>query len=310
MLRAPMKTIPLIAALSLPALAGSPPDADREAILAMAGSHHIHFKFRETAVIPADYPESSKPYDENATEIVKVVEDTPERITLQHLLVVQPEDKEPMVIKHWAQIWTWEDTEILDYCGEDGMHEWRRTELSPEQAAGTWSQLVTQTDDTPRYESHGKWVHEHGESSWQSAPTRRPLPRREYTKRDDYDHMLATNRHTLTADGWIHFQDNRKVIDREDEPARVIAHEVGLNTYTRTESELAPLALEWWDEHGEFWNGVRDFWQDAGESAPARFSYSTYVDGQSLSKLIGHLEEEHAARPAVTEALTPFVVSK
>lgn len=305
-----MKHLLLLAALALPAFAGSPPAADRDAILAMAGSHHIHFKFRETAILAESYDTTSEPYDEDATEIIKVVEDTPERITLQHLLVVQPEGEEPMIIKHWAQIWTWKDTEILDYCGEDGIHEWRRTELTPEQAAGTWSQLVTQTDDTPRYESYGQWVHQHGESSWQSVPTRRPLPRREYTKREDYDYMLATNRHTLTAGGWIHFQDNRKVVDREGEPARVIAHEIGLNTYTRTETELTALALEWWDQHGDFWNGVRNFWHDAGESAPALFSYSTYKDGQSLSKLIGSLEKEDAARPVVTEALTPYVVSK
>lgn len=305
-----MKHLLILAALALPAFAGGPPAADREAILAMAGTHAVHFKFRETAIIPKGYKEHSEPYDESATEIVKVVENTPERITLQHLLVVRPEDQVPAVIKHWAQIWTWQDTGILDYCGEDGIHEWHRTQLTADQAAGTWSQLVTQTDDTPRYESYGKWNHDHGESSWQSAPTRRPLPRREYTKREDYDYLLVTNRHTLTAGGWLHFQDNRKVIDREDEPARVIAHEVGLNTYTRTESDLTPLALQWWKKHGTFWNGVRHFWHDAAESAPARFSYTTFKDGRSLGELLGSLEEQDAAAPVVSQALQPYVVSK
>ena len=173
------------------AFATSPPDADRNAILAMAGTHKVHFKFRETAILNEDYKHASEPYDEEAIEIVTVVENSPERIALQHLLVVQPENEEPKVIKHWAQIWTWQDTEILDYTGEDGMHEWSVSKLDPTQAEGTWSQLVTQVDDTPRYESYGKWSHTDGESSWESAPTRRPLPRREYTKRDDYDYMLA-----------------------------------------------------------------------------------------------------------------------
>ena len=310
MVRGAMKHLFLLATFALPAFAAAPPTADREAILAMAGTHAVHFKFRETAVIPAGYEVNSQPYDENAIEIVKVVEDRPDRIALQHLLVVQPEGKEAQVIKHWAQIWTWQDTEILDYCGEDGIHEWRRHEITPEQAAGTWSQLVTQVDDTPRYEGYGKWVHQHGESYWQSSPTRRPLPRREYTKREDYDYLLVTNRHSLIADGWLHFQDNRKIIDREDQPARVIAHEIGLNTYTRTESELAPLALGWWEANGSFWDGVRNFWHEAGESAPSRFSYSTHKNGQALSKLLGSLEEEGAARSVVDEALQPYVISK
>ncbi len=310
MLRAPMKTTALLTILAFPALAGTPPMEDREAILAMAGTHAIDFHFRETAIIPEGYEITSKPYDEEATEIVKVVEDTPERIALQHLLVVRPEGEEPKVIKHWAQIWTWQDTGILDYCGEDGIHEWRRTELTPEQAAGTWSQLVTQVDDTPRYEGYGKWVHEHGESYWESSPTRRPLPRREYTRRQDYDYLLGTNRHSLTAGGWLHFQDNRKVIDRDGGPVRVVAREIGLNTYTRTETKLTRTALEWWENHGGFWNGVREFWLAAGEAAPKSFSYTTFKDGESLSERIAKLEGDNAPADTVAKALQPYLIAR
>jgi hypothetical protein len=305
-----MKTALLLTALTLPALAGTPPAKDREAILAMAGTHSVNFHFKETVAIAENYVAKPEAYDETATEIVKVVEDTPERITLQHLLVVHPEDEDPMVIKHWAQIWTWQDTEILDYCGEDQVHEWKRISLSEEEAAGTWSQLVTQTDDTPRYEGYGKWVHEFGHSYWQSSPTRRPLPRRDYTKRSDYDYLLVTNRHSLSADGWVHFQDNLKIVDREGEPVRTLCHELGRNTYNHTESDLADQALAWWDEHGTFWNGVRRFWHQAGESAPKSFSYSTFKGGNSLSKTIARLEKENASEPTVVQALSPFVISQ
>ncbi|WP_338689053.1 DUF6607 family protein [Haloferula helveola] len=305
-----MKIQSILAAATLPALAGSPPAEDREAILAMAGTHAVHFHFEETVAIATGYTVKPDSYDENATEIVTVVEDTTERITLQHLLVVRPKDKDPMVIKHWAQIWTWEDTEILDYCGEDQMHEWQCVRLTPGQAAGTWSQLVTQTDDTPRYEGYGKWIHENGESYWESSPTRRPLPRREYTKREDYDHLLVTNRHSLTATGWVHHQDNRKIVDRGDGPATTLCHESGLNTYNRTESELATVALDWWKEHGPFWDGVRNFWLEAGETAPATFSYSTFKDGEALSKRIAQLESDAADAATVRAALTPYVTAE
>ena len=276
----------------------------------MAGTYEIDFHFRETVAIAPDYEIKPKPYDASATEIVVVVEDTPERIILQHLLVVNSEEDEPRVIKHWGQVWTWQDTHILDYSGEDGIHEWKTVTLSAEEAAGTWSQLVTQTDDTPRYEGYGRWIHQRGESYWESSLTRRPLPRREYTKRDDYDYLLVTNRQALTKDGWVHMQDNRKVVDRGDEPSKVLTYEIGLNTYTVSDSEHAAMALNWWKKHGPFWDDVRDFWLQASDAAPAEFSYTTYKDGKSLSQLIKRLADEHTADADVSQALRPFVIAK
>lgn len=309
MLRGEMKAIPLLLlALSLTAAAANPSAADRAAILKLAGTHDITFHFEETAAVAPDYRIKTKPYDESATEVVVVAEDTPERITLQHLLLVPGKDGAPRVIKHWAQVWTWQDTEILDYAGSDGIHLWEKVRLSEEQAAGTWSQLITQVDDSPRYEGYGRWVHENGESYWQSEPTRRPLPRREYSKRDDYDYLLVTNRHTLTPDGWIHEQDNRKVVDRDGKPAQVLCHEYGLNRYTRTENGDSQVALDWWRDHHPFWDTVRTLWIESGEAAPESFTYTTYKDGEMLSKRITRLEKEQPASESITESLRPYLI--
>jgi hypothetical protein len=311
MLRGLMQRIIALAATTSLAFAAEPPAKDRQAILAMAGTHAVTFEFHETAAIAPGYQLRKKPYRESATEVVTIAEDTPTRIALQHLLVVPgKEGKEPHVIKHWAQIWTWQDIELLDYCGSEEDHLWRKIRLTPEQAAGTWSQLVTQIDDTPRYEGYGRWIHENGESSWQSGPTHRPLPRREYSKRDDYDYLTVTNRHTLTPNGWIHYQDNRKVVDREGEETRVLCFEAGLNSYTRTESPEAAAALAWWNENGDFWDGVRDFWTRSGEQARSTFTYSSHENGEGLSKLLDRLEKEKSAPEAVASALQPYVVSK
>lgn len=285
-----------------------PPREDREAILAMAGSHEITFHFEETTAVSPDYRLRTKAYDEDAREIIAVVEDRPTRITLQHLLVTEDEQGEPYVIKHWAQVWTWQDTELLDYTGEDGIHEWRKVRLSEEQAAGTWSQLVTQVDDTPRYEGYGRWTHARGESSWQSEPTRRPLPRREYSKRDDYDYLLVTNRHTLTPGGWAHFQDNRKVVDREGGPVHVLCFETGLNTYTRAEVPHGEAAEAWWSEHGPFWDEVRNFWVSAGEEAGRSFAYTTHKDGESLRKLLKRFQSSPPATAELSAALQPYLI--
>jgi hypothetical protein len=306
----PMKALLLTALCCLPLQAAQPPAADREAILAMAGTYHIDFRFQETVAIDPEYDLVTKPYTEEALEVVKVVENTPERIALQHLLVVEGKEGKPMVIKHWAQIWTWQDTHILDYSGEEELHEWDVLTLSAEEAAGTWSQLVTQIDDSPRYEGFGKWTHARGESSWESSPTRRPLPRREYTVRDDYDYLLGTNRHTLTKDGWVHFQDNRKVVDRGGEDARVLCFEAGLNTYTRRDSELTAVAEAWWEKHGDFWDGVRAFWTESGERAPTFFAYTESKNGETLGKLISRLEKDHSSPESTTAALAPFIIAK
>ncbi len=262
----------LLATLSTSILTAAPPDRDREAILQMAGTFDVSFEFRETTAIADGYVAKSEPYAASAFELIKVVEDTGDRITLQNMLVHLDAEGTPVVTKHWAQVWTWQDPELLDYAGEMGEHEWKRIRLTEDQARGTWSQLVTQVDDTPRYEGIGKWVHQHGESYWQSEPSRRPLPRREYSKRDDYDYILATNRHSITADGWVHLQDNRKVVDRDGRPPVVLCHEFGVNIYQRTDSPHTQAAVEWWEKHGAFWDAVRTFWIESAEQANQSFA--------------------------------------
>nr|WP_286803404.1 DUF6607 family protein [Acinetobacter sp. UBA2063] len=71
-------------------------------------------------------------------------------------------------------------------------------------------QTVWQVDDSPRYAGLGRWTKDNGVTEWTSNETYRPLPRREHTIRNDYDVIIGTNRHALTATGWVHEQDNIK----------------------------------------------------------------------------------------------------
>lgn len=302
-----MKAIlPILFAAALN-LSAAPPDADRKAILSMAGTFDVTFSFTEDAALAPGYEIGSKPYTENALEVVVVAEDTPERIILQHLLVVEDSKKKTdMVIKHWAQVWKWEDTEMLDYAGSDGIDEWGAASVSKEAAEGKWTQLVTSVDDTPRYEGMGIWRHRLGISTWTGTDTRRPLPRREHTKRDDYDYLLGSNTHTIGANGWLHFQDNLKVIDRGDEPV-AIAHETGLNQYVRTESPRAEAAVTWWEDHRGAWDGIREFWLGSGEKAEKSFSYTTSHDGTGLSKVLGKLEDGSPSQTEIAAALSPYL---
>jgi hypothetical protein len=234
---------------------------DREAILSMAGAFEVRFHFSESFPIAAGY-ELRKPYDESARELVKLVSDTGERIVLQHLLVVGTET-ETTVVKHWGQVWTYQDTSILGYMGGE---RWDARKKATADVAGKWSQYVTQTDDSPRYESIGSWSHTGGASEWVSETTARPLPRREYSTRDDYQILMAENRHVVTKNGWSHFQNNRKrVLTGESHSDLCI--EIGVNTYTRISPAPLAAAETWWAEHRAFWEPVAVAWMDATDKA-------------------------------------------
>lgn len=233
-------------------LATKAPLQDRQAILAMAGEYEVTFDFKETVALTSDY-ELKKPYSADATELVEVVLDEGNRIILQHLLCMNEGET---VIKHWKQEWRYEDPTLFEYVD---VLTWKLRELSEDELRGTWTQKVTQVDDSPRYESYGRWIHHRNVSSWESAWTQRPLPRREYTKRKDYTVMMARNRHTITPSGWIHEQDNFKQISHDDE-SPVLCREVGFNVYNRTDEHDFETARTYWNETKDFWTAVSDTW--------------------------------------------------
>ena len=94
-----------------------------------------------------------------------------------------------MVMKHWRQDWQYRPESRFDY---QGSNRWRKTSLAKARVKGHWLQAVYQVDDSPRYQSLGRWHHQPQFSSWQSTIFNRPLPRREYSIRDDY-HFCKAN---------------------------------------------------------------------------------------------------------------------
>lgn len=261
-------------------------ERDRRAILAMAGGYRTSFDFIETAGFTPGYS-PSRPYQSWATETIYVIENGDDFISLQHILVMffEHDDgsvSEPMVVKHWRQDWRYEDRDIRQFLG---MKTWEREHLTRRQARGTWSQAVYQVDDSPRYESWGKWVHRDGYSSWESEETWRPLPRREFSVRDDYDVLVGTNRHTITPTGWVHEEDNLKVAlsavaeYRANDP--VLAREVGVNRYERIENHDFTAGDQYWQRTRAFWADVRQAWREV-YAANDRFKVKSNVDGERL----------------------------
>lgn len=260
-------------------------ERDRRAILAMAGEFRTSFEFIETIGFAPGYT-PSRPYQSWATEAVYVVADEPGFVSLQHVIVmrIKREDgtfSEPLVMKHWRQDWRYEDRDLHEFVGSS---TWQHRRIDARMARGTWTQAVFQVDDSPRYESYGKWRHDTSASTWESATTWRPLPRREGSVRDDYHVLTGTNRHTIIPTGWTHEQDNLKLaleggVPRAELP--YLAREAGLNRYERIVDFDFTAGNDYWQSSGPYWATVRDTWQRVFAEHP-QFTLVTQVDGQPL----------------------------
>lgn len=246
---------------SAPATATTPAAAferDRQAILAQAGQYRVHFDMRENVSFRADYD----PLEEKlsgGSEIVRVVYDKGDRISLQHILVME-HDGQTMVIKHWRQDWTYQPQTVLTYAGPN---QWVLTPVPEAQRQGAWSQTVWQTDDSPRYGGVGRWTYDNGLTAWTSDPTWRPLARRDAVRHPIYDRYLGTNRHILTPAGWVHIQDNMKMAGQTGGPPVAVVQEDVINTYDRSDSYSPKPGDDYWAKTQGFWAAVRDAWDAA-----------------------------------------------
>jgi len=279
-------------------------ELDRKAILAMAGEYEVKFNFDETVALREGYPLKHDKSD--GFETVLVAEDTGRRIVLQHILVSKDGEH---VVKHWRQDWTYEDRDLREFAGG---RVWKARRLSTNEVRGTWTQAVYEINDGPRYESFGRWVHDGEYSSWQSAPTWRPLPRREYSTRKDYDVLLAVNRQAITPWGWVHEQDNTKW-DRADATGHpYVARELGVNEYRRiTTFDFGP-ARAYFERTRSYWAAVRAEWQRvlsgsrpvevAGGAEVAEALNRVYEMANELTPEEGRVRE---AQQLIRAAVTP-----
>jgi hypothetical protein len=246
-------------------------ERDRRAILAMAGEFRASFDFIEVAGFTPGFA-PSRPYQSWGTEKVIVLEDRGTFVSLQHVLVMRVrgengEELGPFTTKHWRQDWQYQPSHVFRYRGFD---TWELHAVPAAEAVGAWSQSVHQVDDSPRYADVARWRHEGNYSSWGSPEGWRPLPRREFSVRSDYQVLSGTNRHTIVPTGWVHEQQNNKVAlagvgtPRAAQP--IVARELGYNRYERIQGfDFSPAdrALE---ATAPLWSAVRARWAELLES--------------------------------------------
>jgi hypothetical protein len=228
---------------------------DIKSIKSMCGCYEVKFNFTETFQYPKDsltYKPSKTKHD-YGLEWVELLEDTPNKISMQHLLIVS--DK--MIIKHWRQDWLYENTDLYSFYKNTS---WKYQKLDKKAVKGQWTQKVYQVDDSPRYEGTATWVHVDGTDYWTNIADA-PLPRREHTKRDDYNVLKRRNIHEITKTGWNHEQDNDKLIRDDSGKDVLLAQEKGMDIYTKVPDIKCIAAQNWWKENNAVWKNVRDKWQ-------------------------------------------------
>lgn len=274
----------------------APKAEDIAAIKGQCGCHDVSFLYAETFAPDKTYTFKDR-YTAKGTEWVFVEEESPTKLVIQHLLVVS----DSMIVKHWREDWLYQNTSLLKF---EQNASWKREKLPASQVKGQWTQKVFEVDDSPRYEGSATWIHADGRHYWESTVDA-PLPRREYTKRTDYNVMRRTNHHEIRPDGYIHEQDNDKII-RTEAGDQLLASEKGLNTYKRTDEKKCQAAKDWWSKNRAYWADVRTVWN---ELLPKRDAVAIkgQVKGSVLSRELDGLAAT-AQKPGYNSAISQQII--
>src|SRR5690606_40944575 len=178
--------------------------------------------------------------------------------------------------------------------------------LSSDKVSGSWTQKVFEVNDAPRYSAAARWVHTADFPYWE-AESNAPLPRREYTKRSDYQILRRNNRHGITATGHVHDQDNQKVIVEDDGLHKTLVNEKGYVTYNRIDDKECQLATQWWDDNKAFWRISRGVWEEVlAEGHQIEMAFK--VEGKMYHEALKTLAENAPTDPkALKEAIRALV---
>lgn len=277
-------------------------EQDQKAIKSMCGCYEVTFNFAETFNYSKDstYVPSETKHD-GGLEWVELLQDDNDKISMQHLLIVGKPDS-PYIVKHWRQDWEFENTELYVY---DHDNKWKYTKLPAESVKGQWTQKVFQVDDSPRYEGSASWVHVDGRSYWENT-TDAPLPRREYTTRSDYNVTVRTNRHEIVSNGWIHDQDNDKVIREDGKKDILLAQEKGYNTYVKVANSKCKAAQDYWAKDHDKWALVRAKWDEVF-ARDKDLSLEDKVEHKQLFKYLSPDNQEYSTKASIDSIIEAFV---
>lgn len=276
---------------------------DRPNIDKLCGCFEVEFKYAETFSPNADYKFHDREAISGGTELTFPVEISDKKIVMQHLLIIT----DSMIVKHWREDWTYENPVIWKFNGDN---LWTKQQLKPQDVKGKWTQSVWEVSDAPRYQGVSDWVAQDGKLVWQST-TDAPLPRREYSVRSDYNILQRTNRLVINENGYVHEQDNKKVL-RANGTDKVLVEEKGINSYKRIADSECAAGKAYWEKTKDYWTSVRLAWEDY-LAAHGTVELKKTVDGKVMHDHLFAMAKDYAAgkiKPAETKAKVKALLEK
>jgi hypothetical protein len=252
----------------------------------LCGCFEVDFKYAETFSPDPNYKYHEREETGGTAELALPIEVSDKKIVIQHLLIVSP----TMVVKHWREEWTYENPVIWTYKGN---RVWVKDSLTAEQVKDKWTQTVWEVADEPRYQGLSQFVHLDGKTIWQNT-TDAPLPRREYSVRSDYNILRRTNRLNISDSGYLHEQDNQKII-RQADTDQLLVEEKGHNRYKRISDQECAVAKEYWEKNKNYWAKVRKFWADYINTHKV-IELKNKIEGKLLHEYLLTLAKEYSEK--------------
>lgn len=259
----------------------------------LCGCFEVEFKYAETFSPDPAYKYHEKEEINGGLELILPVEVSDKKMVLQHLLVVT----DSMVIKHWREDWSYENPVIYKYQGNK---TWKKETLNPDQVKGKWTQSIWEVSDEPRYQGYSSWINIDDKIVWKST-TDAPLPRREYSVRSDYNILRRTNTISFNEQGWLHEQDNKKII-REGNKEKLLVEEKGYNSYKKVADEQCAVAKNYWEKNKAYWIKVRAAWEKYITTHDI-IELKTKVEGKVLHEYLNVLAKDYATGKIATSEI-------
>lgn len=280
----------------------------REMIDKLCGCFNVEFKYAETFSPDKDYKFHDKEKITGVTELALPIEVSDKRVSIQHILMVS----DSFAIKHWREDWVYESNEIWKYS--EG-NTWTKAKVPAAEVKGKWVQTVWEVSDAPRYQGYSQFVPIDGTVLWQNT-TDAPLPRREYSVRSDYNILNRTNRLSINDNGYLHEQDNKKII-REKGIDKLLAEEKGYNTYKRLADNKCEVAKAYWEKNKPFWIKVKAAWDNYFAANNSIGLKATDENGKPLNSLLSKLEIAYTEKEIsdkeigakIKEAIDKFIIN-
>jgi hypothetical protein len=105
--------------------------------------------------------------------------------------------------------------------------------------------------------------------------------------------LRRSNRIIITDSGWIHEQDNQKII-RNGTLDKLLVEEKGINIYKKIDDRSCEAAKVFWEKNKEYWTRVRNAWENY-VSALSEIRLNNQVNGKPLHDHLFEQAKDFAA---------------